>query len=80
MSRDLLLLLDPGFTDPRHPGDRFVCPASVPIQGLPASDPSTQPRLDISRPPFARPRAAAVSAVDADPPARHVPILGYAAP
>ncbi|MGW9760921.1 DUF3088 family protein [Burkholderia sp. 140710038-1] len=26
MSRDVLFLLEPGFADPKHPGQRFVCP------------------------------------------------------
>ncbi|MFM0362321.1 DUF3088 family protein [Paraburkholderia sediminicola] len=32
MTRDLLLLLEPGFTDPAHPGDRFVCPHGVALE------------------------------------------------
>jgi len=40
MSRDLLLLLEPGFTDPKYPGERFICPHGAPIEGLLASDPS----------------------------------------
>ncbi|MGQ7840348.1 DUF3088 family protein, partial [Burkholderia pseudomallei] len=67
MSRDLLLLLEPGFTDPRHPGERFVCPGSVPIEGLLASDPSKQPRLDIRRLPLGGARAGALAAPDAPP-------------
>ncbi len=39
MSRDLLLLLEPGFTDPAHPGERFVCPYGIPIEGLLAAAP-----------------------------------------
>ncbi|PNW95133.1 DUF3088 domain-containing protein [Burkholderia pseudomallei] len=80
MSRDLLLLLEPGFTDPRHPGERFVCPGSVPIEHLLASDPSKQPRLDIRRLPFARPREAAIAALDADHQGLPVLILGDDAP
>lgn len=34
MSRDLLLLLEYGFTDPAHPGQRFICPDCAPIDGL----------------------------------------------
>ncbi|ASL48297.1 hypothetical protein bAD24_III12930 [Burkholderia sp. AD24] len=64
MSRDLLLLLEPGFTDPKHPGERFICPHGAPIEGLLASDPSRTTQLDIQRLPFARPRAVAIEALD----------------
>lgn len=54
MSRDLLLLLEAGFTDPNHPGERFICPDGAPIEGLLAGDPEHAGRLDIQRLPFAR--------------------------
>ncbi|WP_323120214.1 DUF3088 domain-containing protein [Burkholderia alba] len=66
MSRDLLLLLEPGFTDPQYPGERFVCPGGAPIEGLLASDPARQAGLDVRRVPFERPRAAVVAALDAE--------------
>ena len=34
MSKDTLLLLEPGFTDPAYPGERFICPDCNPIEGL----------------------------------------------
>jgi hypothetical protein len=64
MSRDLLLLLEPGFIDPAHPGERFICPHGVPIEGLLAADPERVARLDVRRVPFARPRAAVIEALD----------------
>jgi hypothetical protein len=60
MSRDLLLLLENGFNDPERPGELFVCPDCAPIEGLLASDPSRNARLDIRRVPFARPRKAVI--------------------
>jgi hypothetical protein len=66
MSRDLLFLLEPGFTDPNHPGERFICPHGAPIEGLLASDPALNARLDIRRLPFQRPRAAVVDALDGE--------------
>ena len=33
MSRDVLFLLEPGFADPKHPGQRFVCPHGLSIEG-----------------------------------------------
>ncbi len=39
MSRDVLFLLEPGFADPKHPGQRFVCPHGLSIEGLLAARP-----------------------------------------
>lgn len=64
MSRDLLLLLEPGFVDPAYPGERFICPHSAPIEGLLASDPARTARLDIKRVPFPRPRPDVIAALD----------------
>ncbi|KAF1044114.1 MAG: hypothetical protein GAK35_01902 [Herbaspirillum frisingense] len=61
MSRDLLLLLEHGFTDPAHPGERFICPDGAPIEGLLAGDPERAARLEIRRLPFPRPRAEVVA-------------------
>ena len=76
MSQDLLLLLEPGFTDPTYLGERFICPDGAPIEGLLASDPSKTSRLDIHRLPFARPREAVVAALDEDHQSLPVLILG----
>ena len=76
VSQDLLLLLEPGFTDPKYPGERFICPDGAPVEGLLASDPSKTSRLDIHRLPFARPREAVVAALDADHQSLPVLILG----
>lgn len=76
MSRDLLLLLEPGFTDPKYPGERFICPHGAPIEGLLASDPSKAAGLDIQRLPFARPREVAIEALDAEHQGLPVLILG----
>lgn len=64
MSRDLLLLLEPGFADPAHPGERFVCPHGVAIEGLLASDPVRAVRLDVKRVPFVRPRRDVIAVLD----------------
>ncbi len=61
MARDLLILLEYGFTDPAHPGERFICPDGAPIEGLLAGDPERARRFDIRRLPFARPRAEVVA-------------------
>jgi hypothetical protein len=80
MSRDLLLLLEPGFTDPKYPGERFICPHGAPIEGLLASDPSKTASLDVQRLPFARPREVAIKALDADHQGLPVLILGDEGP
>ncbi|MFT4191079.1 MAG: DUF3088 domain-containing protein [Comamonas sp.] len=64
MSKDLLLLLEPGFEDPAFPGERFICPDCNPIEGLLASDPGRAERLLVKRLPFPRPRQAVIEALD----------------
>jgi len=61
MSRDKLLLLEPGFEDPKQPGQRFVCPHCNQIEGLLASFPDLAANLDIERLPFPRPRQAVIA-------------------
>ena len=58
MSRDVLFLLEPGFADPKHPGQRFVCPHGLSIEGLLASAPEHAGRIDVKRVGFERPRHA----------------------
>jgi len=76
MPRDLLILLEPGFADPAHPGERFICPDGAPIEGLLASDPACVRQLEVRRVPFPRPRADVVAALDADHQGLPVLILG----
>ena len=64
MSQDLLLLLEPAFTDPKHPGEQFVCPHGLSIEGLLASDPARAARLEVKRVGFARPRPDVIAALD----------------
>lgn len=61
MSRDKLILLEPGFEDPRYPGQRFVCPHGIQIEGLLAGSPELAERLDIERVPFPRPRREVIA-------------------
>ena len=76
MSRDRLFLLTPGFADTKHPGERFVCPDCLPVEGLLAADPERAARLDVTHQPFARPRPEVVAALDADHQGLPVLILG----
>lgn len=64
MSQDRLFLLQPGFVDDKHPGDHFVCPDCLPVEGLLAASPELAARLHVERLPFARPRAAVIAALD----------------
>lgn len=80
MSRDRLLLLSPGFEDPKQPGKRFVCPDCLPIEGLLASAPELSAKLDISHHAFARPRTAVIAALDEAHQGLPVLILGDAPP
>jgi len=76
MSRDRLLLLQPGFADPKHPGERFVCPHCLPIEGLLAGAPELAARLDIERLPYPRPRPVVIAALDEANQSLPVLILG----
>ena len=58
MSRDKLFLIQPGFEDPAHPGQFFVCPDCNAIEGLLASFPLLAASLEVERVPFSRPRRA----------------------
>jgi hypothetical protein len=78
--RDLLILLEPGFSDPKHPGEVFICPDGAPIEGLLASDPARNARLDIRRVPFTRPRKAAVEALGEEHQSLPVLVFGDAYP
>jgi Protein of unknown function (DUF3088) len=82
MSRDLLVLLESGFTDPERPGKVFICPDGAPIEGLLASDPPRNARLDVKRVPFARPRKVVVEALGEEHQSLPVLIFGdeYPAP
>lgn len=56
MARDRLLLIQPGFADPKRPGSRYVCPHSNQIEGLLAAFPDLAAKIDVERVPFERPR------------------------
>ncbi|MDM0059060.1 DUF3088 domain-containing protein [Variovorax fucosicus] len=76
MSQDRLLLLQPGFADDKQPGERFVCPDCLPVEGLLAAAPELAARLQIERLPYARPRTALIAALDEAHQSLPVLILG----
>ncbi|MER8472301.1 DUF3088 domain-containing protein [Mesorhizobium sp. M1328] len=63
MARDTLFLIQPGFSDPKHPGRTFVCPFCNQVEGLLAAFPDLAARLDVERVPFARPRSKVIDAL-----------------
>ncbi|ESX82334.1 DUF3088 domain-containing protein [Mesorhizobium sp. M0142] len=63
MARDKLFLIQPGFSDPKHPGRTFVCPYCNQVEGMLAAFPDLAARLDVERVPFARPRDKVIDAL-----------------
>jgi hypothetical protein len=61
MSRDKLFLIEPGFHDPKRPGQSFVCPYCNQIEGLLATFPDLAKRVDVVRVPFPRPRKPVIA-------------------
>ncbi|WP_454916460.1 DUF3088 domain-containing protein [Xanthobacter sediminis] len=80
MSRDRLILIAPGFTDPAVPGRSFFCPDCNQVEGLLASHPALLERIDIQRVPFARPREAVIALLGEANQGLPVLILGDTAP
>lgn len=81
MSRDILFLLEPGFTRPDHAADqRFVCPHSNLLEGLLASQPQLAERIEVRRLPFPRPRQQVIALLGEENQSLPVLILDPASP
>ncbi|WP_027668051.1 DUF3088 domain-containing protein [Rhizobium leguminosarum] len=80
MARDRLYLIEPGFSDPKHPGITFVCPHCNAIEGLLASFPQLAAAIDVERVPFPRPRRKVIEDVGEENQSLPVFILAHAAP
>lgn len=76
MSRDQIFLLEPGFEDPKRPGEAFFCPYSNQIEGVLASHPKLASRVEVRRLPFPRPRHPVAELVGEDHQSLPVLILG----
>lgn len=64
MDRDLLILITPGFPDPKLSPDRlYYCPQCNVVEGLLATFPQLLERVEVMRVPFARPRPAVIERV-----------------
>jgi len=80
MSRDTLFLIAPGFSDPKHPGQTFVCPHCNAIEGLLSSFPDLAARIDVERVLFPRPRARVIDTVGEENQSLPVLVLAANAP
>lgn len=60
MQRDTLFLLQPDFTDPAYPGQRFYCWHCALLEGVLASFPRHVSELDVVRVGWPRPRQAVI--------------------
>jgi DUF3088 family protein len=71
--RDKLIILQPGFSDPAYPGQRFYCWHCMLMEGLLASFPALQSRIDVERIAWPRPRAEVVALIG--PENQSLPVL-----
>ncbi len=63
MLRDRLFLLKPNFENPAYPGERFYCWHCALLEGVLASFPSLQSKIDVERIAWPKPRQALVDIV-----------------
>jgi len=63
MTRDLLFLLKPDFEDPAYPGQRFYCWHCALLEGVLASFPALQSKIDVARIAWPKPRDPVVDIV-----------------
>jgi len=56
MTRDRLIILQTGFSDPAYPGQRFYCWHCMVMEGLLAAYPDLASRIDVERIAWPRPR------------------------
>jgi Protein of unknown function (DUF3088) len=63
MIRDRLFLLKPDFADPSYPGERFYCWHCALLEGVLASFPHLQAKIDVERIAWPKPRKAVVDVV-----------------
>lgn len=59
--RDELILLEPGFTDPAYPGERFYCWHCALLEGVLTSFPDLAAELDVVRIAWPRPRREVIA-------------------
>jgi hypothetical protein len=77
MTRDRLFLVQPDFEDPAYRGQRFYCWHCALLEGVLASFPSLQAKIDVERIAWPKPRQAVVEIVGEDN--QSLPLLVLAA-
>jgi hypothetical protein len=80
MTRDQLIILQPDFLDPAYPGRRFYCWHCALMEGVLASFPVLQSRIDVLRVAWPRPRADVVARIGSENQSLPVLILADDAP
>lgn len=79
MSRDVLILIQPGFPDLKLSEDKlYYCPHCNVLEGLLASFPDLKDRIDVLRVPFARPRPTVIERIGEEN--QSLPVLIFADP
>ena len=73
MTRDRLIILQSDFADPAYPGQRFYCWHCMLMEGLLASFPALQSRIDVARIAWPKPRAEVVALIG--PENQSLPVL-----
>ena len=80
MTRDKLIILRADFADPAYPDQRFYCWHCMLMEGLLASFPALQSRIDVARIAWPKPRAEVVALIGPDNQSLPVLILAADAP
>ena len=80
MTRDRLFLLKPDFEDPAYPGQRFYCWHCALLEGVLASFPSLQAKIDVARIAWPRPRQVLVDILGENNQSLPVLVLAVDAP
>ena len=80
MTRDKLIILQAGFANPAYPGQRFYCWHCMVMEGLLASFPSLQSRIDVERIAWPKPRTEVVALIGTENQSLPVLILAEDAP
>lgn len=65
MTRDRLIILKVNFEDPAYPGRRFYCWHCVLLEGILASFPELERRIDVERIAWPKPRKEVVDLIGA---------------
>ncbi|AMC13428.1 DUF3088 domain-containing protein [Liberibacter crescens] len=63
MKRDKLFLIQPGFEDPKYPGQIFYCWHCALLEGVLASFPEAALKIDVERIPWTYPRLSIIELV-----------------